>query len=285
MSREPHRLELLPASAFDEATLAAVFAAVYADYYLPLHVDVAAFRAMANWFDFDLGASRVARGEAGDEGIVIVATRGLSAWIGGMGVIPGRRRAGTGARLMRAAFETASAAGAHELWLEVLEQNAPAIALYERLGFRRERALEVWSFTAAPASRTGLSVAPIPVADAREFLLAHRHAREPWQRADATLDRMLEAGPVVEASAVREGSRLLGAGVHRAASGRVSVLQYAAIADRQADVAAALIAALSAPDTAVRLLNVPTDDPAAAVARSSNATREAGQIEMLRDLP
>ena len=72
--------------------------------------------------------------------------------------------------------------------------------------------------------------------------------------------------------------------MHRAGPGRISLLQYAAIADRQAEVAAALIASLAAPDTTVRLLNVPTDDPAAAVARASHATREAGQTEMLRYL-
>lgn len=47
-----------------------------------------------------------------------------------------RRGQGLGRRLVEAAAATARAAGAVALFLEVAEDNVPALHLYERLGFR-----------------------------------------------------------------------------------------------------------------------------------------------------
>jgi ribosomal-protein-alanine N-acetyltransferase len=49
---------------------------------------------------------------------------------------PDRRRAGTGGRLLAHALDEARALGAAVATLEVRRGNAPAIALYERAGFR-----------------------------------------------------------------------------------------------------------------------------------------------------
>ncbi|MFC9997417.1 GNAT family N-acetyltransferase [Nocardia sp. NPDC127526] len=53
-------------------------------------------------------------------------------------VHPGRKRSGLGGRLLRRAFEWAAAAHPGSVvYLEVLADNAPAIAFYERHGGRR----------------------------------------------------------------------------------------------------------------------------------------------------
>lgn len=49
---------------------------------------------------------------------------------------PDRRRAGTGARLLAHALDEATALGCTRATLEVRRGNAPAIALYQRAGFR-----------------------------------------------------------------------------------------------------------------------------------------------------
>jgi ribosomal-protein-alanine N-acetyltransferase len=49
---------------------------------------------------------------------------------------PDRRRAGTGGRLLAHAIAEAVAAGCTRATLEVRRGNAPAIALYQRAGFR-----------------------------------------------------------------------------------------------------------------------------------------------------
>jgi ribosomal protein S18 acetylase RimI-like enzyme len=59
-----------------------------------------------------------------------------SAWVFGMWVAPAVRRQGTARALLRALIGWARARGADVVNLHVTETNAPAIALYERLGFR-----------------------------------------------------------------------------------------------------------------------------------------------------
>ena len=52
-----------------------------------------------------------------------------------MGVVPAERRRGLGGRLLEAALEAASAAGARALYLEVAEDNRAARGLYQKQGF------------------------------------------------------------------------------------------------------------------------------------------------------
>lgn len=63
-----------------------------------------------------------------------------------LAVVPAARRHGVGAGLMTAAMVQAGARGAAAMVLEVAESNAPALALYHRLGFavagRRRRYYE-----------------------------------------------------------------------------------------------------------------------------------------------
>jgi RimJ/RimL family protein N-acetyltransferase len=56
----------------------------------------------------------------------------------GMLVAPGWRGQGLGTTLLRAGVDWARGAGAHKVALQVWPHNAAAIALYEKLGFRRE---------------------------------------------------------------------------------------------------------------------------------------------------
>jgi len=58
--------------------------------------------------------------------------------INSLAVDPARRRHGVARRLLRQVFRDAVASGAGSATLEVRHSNAPAIALYEGLGFRGE---------------------------------------------------------------------------------------------------------------------------------------------------
>ena len=150
-------LALEPASDFSPAELAGIFTAGYEGYYVPLSVDEAAFRFMAEVSDLDLGRSRVAVGEDGPVGICVLGVRGDEGWIGGLGVARSARRSGIGELLMRDVLDEARAAGLARVTLEVLVQNEPAIRLYEKLGFEHGRELEVWSLVGrAPATSATL---------------------------------------------------------------------------------------------------------------------------------
>jgi hypothetical protein len=75
--------------------------------------------------------------------------------------------------------------------LEVIVENAPAIALYEKLGFARTRQLEVLSLAAAnphtEARETDLG-------EGLNVVAATRDGPEPWQRADETIANLSRRG-------------------------------------------------------------------------------------------
>jgi ribosomal-protein-alanine N-acetyltransferase len=54
-----------------------------------------------------------------------------------LAVIPGRQRHGVGTALLAALVAEARRRGAHEMLLDVREDNAPALAFYARHGFER----------------------------------------------------------------------------------------------------------------------------------------------------
>src|SRR3954453_13620616 len=144
-------------------------------------------------YDLDLEASQVALLDGVPVALVNLGVRGERGWIGGIGVTPFARRQGVAERLMRAVLDEARIRGVREVWLEVLVQNDPAIRLYEKLGFEDVRGIDVWILDRVAA---GEEVPETSVDDAHEVIRSKRLAREPWQRDDDTLARLLELEPV-----------------------------------------------------------------------------------------
>ena len=166
-------MTIVPADTLGLEQLAAVFNAGYEGYFVPMHVDAATLAPMLVLWDVDLSRSRVAVRDGEPIGIVNLGVRGDHGWIGGLGVVPAERRHGVG----RALMEDVLAGAPARVTLEVLEQNEPAIRLYEQLGFTRTRVLEIWSLTAE-----------LPAAEARSTeARSLGQADLPWQRADASL--------------------------------------------------------------------------------------------------
>ncbi len=244
-------MTIVPADALELEQLVAVFNAGYEGYFVPVQVDTAALGSMLGLWDIDLSRSRVAlRGEE-PIGIVNLGVRGDQGWIGGLGVVPAERRHGVGRALMEAVLEE----GPSRVTLEVLEQNEPAIRLYEQLGFTRTRVLEIWSLTAQlPAAEPRLT-------EARPL----GQAGLPWQRADASLPDGCERIEVEGAAAL---IRVNGA--------RVGVAQLAA---RDEEAAAALLTAARGLGDSLHFMNVPADDPASAALRRLGGNLDLRQFE------
>lgn len=74
---------------------------------------------------------------AAPAGILIARIAADEAELLTLGVTPGSRRSGLGRALLARAAAELSAAGAKQLFLEVDEGNAPALALYRALGARQ----------------------------------------------------------------------------------------------------------------------------------------------------
>ncbi len=161
-------MNLVPSDRFSDAELATLFTRGYEGYYVPVDVDESVLRFMIDSWDLDLTRSRVAP----DVGLCNLGVRGDRGWIGGIAVVPAHRRQGVGRALLEAVLEVAPPV----VTLEVLEQNEPAIRLYENLGFERTRVLEVWSVEETPRVEAR-SVDPAPLGG--EGL--------PWQREDGSL--------------------------------------------------------------------------------------------------
>ena len=258
-------IALEPASGRTHAELAALFTSGYERYFMPVAVDEDAFSFMAGTWDYDLNASLVAVDGEDDVGLCMLGVRGNSGWIGGVGVVAGRRGEGIGEQLMRAIEDRARSRGVERLWLEVLVQNEPAIRLYEKLGYQVVRKLEVWSLDDLALQEH--EVASAPVAD----VVGRSPLRQPWQRADAAVERQDDARALVGGD---------GSLVFRSGNGVASILQAAG----DADAIRARVESLPEGTTGVRYLNGPEGDPVNAALEAFGGTCVARQHEMLLEL-
>ena len=258
-------MHVLPADTLEPSALRELFNAGFSDYLVPMQLDAAMFAEHVRVNDIDLGCSRVVVDDH-PVAFALVARRGEAAWIGGMGTAPSHRRRGLGERALVAGLEAAREHGCTEAWLEVIDGNARAIALYEKLGFAVTRDLIVWALPpragAPPASR---SVEP---EQAQAWIAARRPSPEPWQRADESVAKLAPLrGLVVERG---------GAVVLRERPEAVGVLQIAA-----ADAGAAADVLLAAAGgRALRLSNAPAGEPASQALGDLGAEVAGRQHEM-----
>lgn len=232
-------MTIVPASTLTLAELAELFSAAYEGYYVPMHIDEPTMKYIVEAWDIDLDRSWVAPGE----GIVNLGVRGDRGWIGGLGVVPSARRGGLGRALMDAVLEDAPPV----VTLEVLEQNEPAIKLYESLGFERVRMLEIWNAAETPLVEAR-AVRPSPLG--QDDL--------PWQRADPSLPAEYERIEVDGGAMLYKGS---------------NVLQLDA---RDEDAALALLSR----GTAMSFVNVPEGDVATGAFARLGGQRTLRQLEM-----
>jgi acetyltransferase (GNAT) family protein len=233
---------------------------------VPFRIDEARLAQMVAAFDLDLGRSLVAWEGEEKVGLANLGLRGERTWLGGVGVVKAARRRGIGEQLTRALFDQARDAGAREMVLEVIVQNEPAIALYDKLGFVTIRDVEVWTLEQrAPRQH---DVRPVPLEQARARIARERRQREPWQRADESVAHYED----VEAL---ESDR--GAVLFKRSGERASLLQGVA-ADEHG--ARELLEGLPAEATALHWLNGPEGDPFNAAIASLGGTRAWTQHEM-----
>src|SRR6266540_3303506 len=167
--------QLRPASSLSPGERVDLFNAAYVDYFIPFRLDEPALDAMTTSFDLDVDASRVALADGEPIGFGNLGLRGDQAWIGGVGVVVPARRQGIAEALMRALHDEAAARGVTNVWLEVMEQNDAAYRLYEKLGYRIVREVEVWSL---PADTSGGSAREMSADGARARVRELRRERD-----------------------------------------------------------------------------------------------------------
>ena len=275
-------LSFEPASRHSDQALAALFNRGYAGYYAPITLDAAAFRTMVDANQIDRGASRI--GARGGEPVAfaMLGVRDTRGWIGGMGVAPEARGRGYGRAMMEAVLDAARGLGLEGVDLEVLEQNAPASRIYEALGFRDRRWVDVLVRAPGPLPPGPGPTAEVVALPVQECLALH-HAfhpvRPPWQRDRPALEHWADR---LSAVGVRDRGGIVGWVLYRLAGDRLNLADLALAPGRSGDVLEAALRSLIGehPETTLTLVNLPADDQVGNALRMLGAMAKFRQREM-----
>ena len=113
----------------------------FENYVVPITLNVNALLNMIRKDGIDLSISRVLLADGEPSGIALLARRGWTSRLAAMGIAEAHRGKGVGSWLMDQLIQEACERGEHEMVLEVIEQNEPAVHLYEKCGFETVRRL------------------------------------------------------------------------------------------------------------------------------------------------
>ncbi len=275
-----------PVSSVNFELFTAAFNRAYSDYFMPIVMTVRAFRALIERDDLDLSASVAALENNAIVGTGLLGIRDTMGWIGGMGVVPERRRRGIGRQMMEFLLGRAHDRGLSQVFLEVIEANKGAHALYQRIGFQEIRQLLV-------LDRNPKTV-PAPIPDYRledqkgVSLLAHfaefHDVPNCWQRG---YDSLAGLGSKIEGYALLKGDHLVGYALGWADKHEIRLVDIASSpdSDRHA-VSMAILSSLHRryPNAYSNSYNIAEDDPALPAYLELGYTIDLRQIEMRIDL-
>jgi ribosomal protein S18 acetylase RimI-like enzyme len=268
-------MRLVRASELPEHALVDLFNAGYSDYLLPMRLSTAAFAEHVAANDIDLECSRVVCDDQ-PAALALIARRDGAGWVGGMATVPKYRRRGLGAEALTAGLAALADRGASIAWLEVIDQNRRALALYEKLGFEVVRDLVVWSLPARATDSTPSRT--LDASSAHAWIRANRQDRDPWQRADESVAAIGARGATLRGLVVdRDGQVAATALLRDGDAPAVEALQAVAT-DEQA--AAQLLLAAAGAGRELRFRNVPDGAPASLALERLGARRIATQHEM-----
>jgi ribosomal protein S18 acetylase RimI-like enzyme len=118
--------------------LAAAFIRIFADYETPAPpvFDGAAFDRRYSSEHLDRAASRFVTSGDDPAGIIVIARRGWTTHISGLGVAAAHRRRGIARTLLEAVCRNAAERGDRSVLVEVSTTNTAALDLYKSLGFQ-----------------------------------------------------------------------------------------------------------------------------------------------------
>ena len=266
---------------FDAFTEA--FNRAYSDYFMPIVMTAPAFRALIERDDLDLDRSIAALDGDAIIGTGLLGVRDRLGWIGGMGVIPERRRQGIGRQMMHHLIDRARQAGLEHVDLEVLEANEGAYALYREMGFEDQRYLLTLDrvpaeIAAQPSDQ--FQIERRSTSTVLEYYAAFHDIPNCWQRALPSLQAL---APYVPSWAALDNGHIAGYAIGWANEYSVRLIDFAASphSDRAA-VARALLAHLHQqnPDAHGNSYNIAEDDPVLPAFHALGYTRSFRQIEM-----
>ncbi len=132
---------LVPASEFAIQTLTDAYNQTRVDYMVPMPLNVDRLQEYIRIYDVDMERSIVAMSGEQILGISMIGLREGRSWITRLGVLPVKRRCGTGEGMTRYLFEMSRQIGHQRTILEVIKDNLPAHTLFNKLDFYETREL------------------------------------------------------------------------------------------------------------------------------------------------
>jgi len=133
--------DIAPASDYPLPDLVNFLNRGFENYLVPIHFNTVMFMNMLRKDGIDLTASRLLITNDHVCGIALIARRGWACRLAAMGIEKETRGMGGGSWFMQELIEEACQRGDREMVLEVLEQNEPAVKLYQKVGFQTIRRL------------------------------------------------------------------------------------------------------------------------------------------------
>lgn len=132
-----------PASNYPVDELVNMLNQGFEDYFIPIHFTTSMFLNMVQKDGIDLSTSRVLLANRNPSGIALIAPRAARrvSRLAAMGIAKETRGKGAGSWFMKELIAEACERGDREMVLEVIEQNEPAVKLYQKYGFERIRRL------------------------------------------------------------------------------------------------------------------------------------------------
>ncbi|HNQ94300.1 MAG TPA: GNAT family N-acetyltransferase [Anaerolineales bacterium] len=181
--------DLKPASDLPLPDLLQILNRGFEEYPVPIHLSLSQFLDMTRKDSIDLTASRVLFVDDKPQGVALIARRGWTSRLAAMGIVIESRNQGAGSWLMEKLIREARERGDHEMTLEVIEQNDPAIHLYKKFGFQVIRRL-IGLIRREAVEFEDAALQEIDVRDAGTLISQYGLPNLPWQLSGETIAQM-----------------------------------------------------------------------------------------------
>jgi len=196
-------LDIRPASDYPLPDLAQLLNLSFENYLVPVTFNLLQFLTMIRKDSVDLAASRVLLVDEQPAGIALIARRGWTSRLAAMGIVQSMRGKGTGSWFMENLIREARERNDRDMVLEVIEQNASAVKLYQKCGFHSVRRL-IGLIRKAAKEQMKKSITELDLREAGSLVSQHGLSDLPWQLAGETIAHL---NPT--ARAYRNGSAMV----------------------------------------------------------------------------
>lgn len=184
-------LDAVPASNFPISDLVQFLNQGFEDYFVPIQFNTDTFLTMLRKDGTDLTTSRVLLLDEQPCGIALIARRGWTSRLAAMGIARQARGKGIGSWFMEELINEARQREEREMVLEVIEQNAAAVRLYQKSGFDAVRRL--FGFTRNEKTAQEIEKSSLQEIDLREMsrlISQHGLPDLPWQLSGESIAQM-----------------------------------------------------------------------------------------------